>query len=172
MNKPLRLIVFLCAALMAGLFTAGCQGVGSTSTADGIVGAWRGQLQFTSGAYAEIKDLGVMYAFNAGGTMTESSNYDAAPPVPPAYGVWRKAGPDRYEARYLFYQSKAAASADEIAKTGGWAPGGHGVLTEIYTLSAAGDTYTSTVKLELFDAQGQPMAGGGDATGRGARIKF
>ena len=38
----------------------------------------------------ETKDLEFMYAFNVSGTMTESSNYDAAPPVPPAYGVWKK----------------------------------------------------------------------------------
>ena len=40
-----------------------------------LAGAWRGKVQFTSGAFAEIKDLEFMYAFNAGGTMTESSNY-------------------------------------------------------------------------------------------------
>ena len=38
-----------------------------------------------------MKDLEFMYVFNVGGTMTASSNYDGAPPVPPAYGVWRRA---------------------------------------------------------------------------------
>ena len=30
-----------------------------------------------------------MDAIDSGGTMTESSNYDASLPAPPAYGVWR-----------------------------------------------------------------------------------
>lgn len=54
-----------------------------------LVGAWRSSLQFESGAFAAIKDLEFMYVFNEGGTMMESSNYDGAPPVPPAYGVWQ-----------------------------------------------------------------------------------
>ena len=55
--------------------------------ASDLAGEWRAQLQFTSGAFASIKDLEFMYSFNQGGTMTESSNYDASPPVPPAYGI-------------------------------------------------------------------------------------
>ena len=47
--------------------------------------------------------------------MAESSNYDAAPPVPPAYGVWKKIGPRKYEAKYQYFQSRAVASAEEIA---------------------------------------------------------
>ena len=58
-----------------------------------LLGEWRAQLQFTSGAFAAVKDLEFMYVFNSGGTMTESSNYDASPPVPPAYGIWRTVGP-------------------------------------------------------------------------------
>ena len=64
---------------------------GDTAAPD-LVGEWRAPLQFTSGAFAPIKDLEFMYVFNQGGTMTESSNYDASPPVPPAYGIWRKVG--------------------------------------------------------------------------------
>ena len=45
-----------------------------------------------SGAFAEVKDLEFMYVFNAGGTMIESSNYDGTPPVPSAYGIWKKTG--------------------------------------------------------------------------------
>ena len=51
---------------------------------DNLVGAWRSKIRFNSGALAEIKDLEFLYAFNLGGTMTESSNYDGAPP---GYGV-------------------------------------------------------------------------------------
>ena len=46
-----------------------------------LVGAWRSKLQFQSGDFAAIRDLEFMYVFNPGGTMTESSNYDAAPPA-------------------------------------------------------------------------------------------
>ncbi len=40
-----------------------------------LVGAWRGKIQFKTGTFSTIKDLEFMYVFNAGGTMTESSNY-------------------------------------------------------------------------------------------------
>ena len=95
----------------------------SETAAIDLVGEWRAQLQFTSGAFASIKDLEFMYVFNQGGTMTESSNYDASPPVPPAYGIWRKVGAREFEAKYEFYVTKAPATFDEIAKGGGWGPG-------------------------------------------------
>ena len=87
-----------------------------------LVGAWRGKVQFTSGPFASVKDLEFMYAFNQGGTMTESSNYDGAPPVPPAYGVWRKVKPWQYEARYSFFLTKPPQAFEDLAKGGGWAP--------------------------------------------------
>ena len=91
----------------------------SDTAAPDLQGEWRAQLQFTSGAFAPIKDLEFMYVFNQGGTMTESSNYDASPPVPPAYGIWRKVGDRQFEAKYEFYVTKAPASFGEIAKGGG-----------------------------------------------------
>jgi hypothetical protein len=140
-------------------------------SADNIVGAWRGKVQFTSGAFAEIKDLEFMYAFNVGGTMTESSNYDAAPPVPPAYGVWRKVGPRKYEAKYQFFQSKAVTTADELVKGGGWGPDGYGILAQKMTLSADGNSFDSRITLELFDKDGKPAAGGGEGTAAGQRLR-
>ena len=83
----------------------------ATPAALDLAGEWRAQLQFTSGAFAPIKDLEFMYAFNQGGTMTESSNYDASPPVPPAYGIWRKVGDREFEAKYEFYVTKAPANS-------------------------------------------------------------
>ncbi len=103
-----------------------------------LVGAWRGGAQFASGDFASVKDLDFMYVFNAGGTMIESSNYDGAPPVPPAYGVWRKVAGRKFQAKYAYYMSKAPANFEEIAKGGGWSPGGHGVLTQEITLAADG----------------------------------
>jgi len=90
--------------LSVGLLITGCTASTSQtnkdSEKDNLVGAWQGKVQFKNGPYAAIKDLEFMYVFNVGGTMTESSNYDAAPPVPPAYGVWRKTGPHQFEAKY------------------------------------------------------------------------
>ncbi|MCK7527127.1 MAG: hypothetical protein MZV64_60720 [Ignavibacteriales bacterium] len=51
-----------------------------------LVGAWKGKVQFRTGMFAEVKDFEFMWVFNNGGTMTESSNYDAVPPTPPC--VW------------------------------------------------------------------------------------
>jgi hypothetical protein len=139
---------------------------------DNLAGAWQGRVQFTTGAFADTKDLEFMYAFNAGGTLTESSNYDAAPPVPPAYGVWRKVGVRKYEARYRFYQSKAVSSADELVKGGGWAPDGYGTLSQKIKLSADGNSFDSRITLELFDKNGKVMEGGGEATASATRLHF
>ncbi len=137
-----------------------------------LVGAWRAQLQFTSGAFAPIEDLEFMYVFNQGGTMTESSNYDASPPVPPAYGIWRRVGPNVFEAKYEFYVTRAPAAFGEIAKGGGWGPAGRGVFVERITLSEDGESFTSKITYDQFDAAGQRGEGGGEATGRGVKLGF
>ncbi len=134
-----------------------------------IVGAWRSSLQFADGAFAGIKDLEFMYVFNQGGTLTESSNYDGAPPVPPAYGAWRAISATEFEAKYEFYVTTPAPP--DAFKTGaGWLPAGRGIFTERITLGADGKTFTSTITYEAFDTRGQAVAGGGTATGRAVRI--
>ena len=137
-----------------------------------LVGQWRARLEFEDGDFAAVDDLEFMYVFNAGGTLTESSNYDAAPPVPPAYGIWRRTGPDRFEAKYEFYPTSAPGGLDEITSGGGWLVAGRGVFTEAITIAAGGDTFTSTILYEAFDAAGSPVEGGGTATGRGVRLRF
>jgi len=137
-----------------------------------LIGQWRATLQFTSGAFAQVKDLEFMYVFNPGGTMTESSNYDAAPPVPPAYGIWRKVGPREFEAKYEFYVTKAPAAFAEIAKGGGWGPAGRGVFVERISLSEDGGSFTSKIRYDQLDTAGKPAEGGGEATGRGVRLTF
>lgn len=136
-----------------------------------LAGAWRSSIQFESGAFAPIRDLEFMYVFNAGGTMTESSNYDGAPPVPPAYGVWRSVGPNEFEAKYEFYAT-APAAADEFLKGAGFLPSGRGVLVERITLSADGQTFTSTLRYDAFDRKGEAIEGGGEAKGTAVRIQF
>ena len=137
-----------------------------------LLGQWRAQLQFTSGAFAAIKDLEFMYVFNSGGTMTESSNYDGAPPVPPAYGIWRNNGPKQFAVKYEFYVTKAPAAFEEISKGGGWGPAGRGVFVERITLSDDGKSFTSKIKYDQFDAAGKPAEGGGEATGKGVKLAF
>lgn len=138
----------------------------------GLVGEWRAKLQFTSGAFAPIKDLEFMYVFNQGGTMTESSNYDASPPVPPAYGIWRKVGEREFEAKYEFYVTRPPAVFDEIAKGGGWGLAGRGVFLERITLSQDGNSFTSKIRYDQFDTAGKPAEGGGEATGQGVKLTF
>jgi hypothetical protein len=159
------------AALFATVCSTGCRTRNSES-GDGLLGAWRGKVQFTSGAFAATKDLEFMYVFNAGGTMTESSNYDASPPVAPAYGVWRRVGARQYEARYAYFWTKAPANFDEIAKGGGWSPGGHGVLSQSITLSEDGNSFDSTIRYEVFDQQGKPTEGASEAVSKGMRVRF
>ena len=137
-----------------------------------LAGEWRARLQFTSGGFASIKDLEFMYVFNQGGTMTESSNYDASPPVPPAYGIWRKVSPREFEAKYEFYVTKPPATFNEIAKAGGWGPAGRGVFLERITLSEDGGSFTSKIRYDQFDTAGKPAEGGGEATGQGVKLTF
>ena len=144
----------------------------SDTAAPDLVGEFRAQLQFSSGAFASIKDLEFMYVFNQGGTMTESSNYDASPPVPPAYGIWRKVGNKQFEAKYEFYVTKPPATFDEIVKGGGWGLGGRGVFVERITLSDDGKSFTSKIHYDQFDTAGKPAEGGGEATGHGVRLTF
>jgi hypothetical protein len=159
----------LAAILFATIFSTSCRTCTSEG-GSGLVGAWRGKVQFTSGAFAATKDLEFMYVFNAGGTMIESSNYDASPPVPPAYGVWKKVGPRQYSARYAYFWTRAPANFDEIAKGGGWSPGGHGVLSQSITVSEDGNSFDSTIKYEVFDRQGKPTESASEAVGKGARF--
>ncbi len=137
-----------------------------------LVGQWRARLDFEDGDFAAFDDLEFMYVFNAGGTLTESSNYDAAPPVPPAYGIWRRTGPDRFEAKYEFYPTSAPGGLDAITSGGGWLVAGRGVFTEVITIAAGGDAFSSTILYEAFDVDGSPVGGGGTATGRGVRLRF
>src|SRR4051812_26324287 len=100
-------------------FGTGCVSVHSHSVVragsedSSMVGVWRAKMQFKSGMYATIKDLELFSVYNLGGTMTESSKYDEAPPVPPAYGVWRKTAPRQFEAKYVFYLTKAPVNLEE-----------------------------------------------------------
>jgi hypothetical protein len=170
MSTTLSLRIALVITLVAG---ASSHAIAQTQkNSENLAGAWQGRVQFTTGAFAEVKDLEFMYAFVPGGTMTESSNYDAAPPVPPAYGVWKKTGARKYEAKYRFYQSRAVSSAEEIVKGGGWGPGGYGVLWQRIALSADGNAFESRITLELFDKDGKVMAGGGEGTASGKRMGF
>ncbi len=129
-------------------------------------------MAFESGDFAAVEGLEFMYVFNLGGTMTESSNYDAAPPVPPAYGIWRQVGPGRFEARYEFYPTAAPGAVDELTAGGGWLPAGRGVFLETITVADDGQTYASTVSYEAFDAAGAPLPSGGRGTATGARLRF
>lgn len=173
MNRQSKSIAFLSTCLFLAGCVVGPSPQASPSPAEAsLAGAWRGRVQFKSGSLAGIKNLEFMYVFNAGGTMTESSNYDAAPPVPPAYGEWRQTGPQRFEARYSFYSTQAPASAEEFAKGGGWQPAGHGTLIEIITLSEDGATYRSTVRYDAFDPAGKPAETGSEGTVEAVRMGF
>jgi hypothetical protein len=146
---------------------AGCHSGGSRSS---IVGAWRSSIQFHSGAFAAIHDLQFMYVFHADGTLTESSNYDAAPPVPPAYGVWRTVGWKEIEARYEFFAT-TPSGPDAFKSGAGWMPSGRGVLTERIKLSDDGDAFSSTITYEALDQGGKAVEGGGTGQSRGVRMR-
>jgi hypothetical protein len=149
--------------LAAAALLAGC-------AHDPIQGAWHSRVEFTKGDASAMKGLEFMYAFNAGGTLLESSNYDAAPPVPPAYGAWRRTGPGHYEARYLFFTTRPPESSAQLAQ--GWLPAGTGELVEHITLSEDGGAFASTITLRLLDAAGKPLEGTSEGVGHARRVGF
>lgn len=172
--KILNRSIPVAAALLA---LGACSKSGPHSDADAsagnlLVGAWRSHISFNSGAFAQIKDLEFMYVFNHGGTLNESSNYDGAPPVPPAYGVWRSNGPREFEAKYLFYITAPPKKLEELGTGGGWGPAGYGVFVEHITVAADGKSFTSTIDYTAFDPKGKAVEGGGKAEGSGNRIAF
>jgi len=173
MKKRTIIKSFFYVGLLAVLFmvTFSCGEHKSLQT-DELIGAWKGKVQFRTGAFAEVKDLEFMWVFNNGGTMTESSNYDGAPPMPPAYGIWKKISDRQYEARYEFYFTKIPASFEDITKAGGFAPAGYGILTEKITLSDDGKSYKSTIKYDSFDQTGKQMTSGDEADAEAKRMKF
>jgi hypothetical protein len=172
MKRRTRAIVILSAVMLSvGHATASPPGTQSDS-GDALVGAWRSHVQFKSGALSSIKDLEFLYAFNSGGTMTESSNYDGSPPVPPAYGVWKKVQPRQFEAKYVFFLSKAPKAFEDIASGGGWLPGGSGVLVETITVAEDGKTFKSTIRLDIVDETGKTIESNSEAEGQASRIAF
>ena len=159
----------LLTVLLIILFSCGEQ---KNPQIDELVGAWKGKVQFKTGAYAEIKDFEFMWVFNQGGTMTESSNYDGVPPTPPAYGIWQKTGDKQYEARYEFYWNQVPASFEDLVKAGGFPNAGYGVLSEKIILSEDGKSYSSTIKLNLFDQTGKQTVFNDEATAEANRMNF
>jgi len=174
--QRIKLMVVVVAILVAAVLASGCrrsdQQSKSEQTEQGLVGAWRARVQFKDGAFSEVKDIEFMYVFNAGGTMTESSNYDAIPPVPPAYGVWRRIGPNKYEAKYEYYATRVPDTSEHLAVGSGWLPAGRGVLLETITVASDGKSFTSKIRYDAFDQSGKSVEGGGDAIGKGISLKF
>ena len=164
----IRRLMLTCLAVVSLCSTAKAQ----TSASNELAGAWRGPVTFTSGMFAGLKGLEYMYVFNAGGTMTESSNYDGVPPVPPAYGVWRKTGARTFEAKYQWFQTRAAKTSDEMVKQGGFMPDGHGTITQTITLAADGNSFTSRVAVAMFDNAGKSLGASTTGTATATRIRF
>lgn len=165
------LLIFTVAVIVGGCRRSDRQSK-SADADSGLEGAWRAKVQFNDGAFAAIKDLEFMYVFNEGGTMTESSNYDAFPPVPPAYGVWRKISRDQYEARYEFYLTRVPDTSEHLPIGSGWLPAGRGVLLETISVANDGKSFTSKIHYNAYDQTGNPIVGGGDAIGEGISLKF
>jgi hypothetical protein len=154
------------------LLIAGCAAPPAESAKPSpLVGAWRSKVQFVDGPFAEVTDLEFLYCFNQGGTMTESSNYDGAPPVPPAYGAWRETASNQFQTKYVYYNSKGPSTFQELVDRGGWIPQGYGELTETITLAADGTSFESEIELRMFDAAGKAIEGGGKAKGKASRIQ-
>jgi hypothetical protein len=172
LKKPVILLLMSAMVFIPGCATKSSSPTNKTPADDNLVGAWRAKVHFKNGTFSSIKDLEFLYVFNAGGTMIESSNYDASPPVPPAYGVWRMVQPRQYEAKYIFYLTNAPQAFKDISGGGGWSPGGSGVFVDTITLSEDGKTFTSTIRLDMVNEKGKPIESNSGAEAHAARISF
>ena len=157
---------------VTALLGLGCSRAPAPVAPPALSGAWHASVQFQGGAFASVKDLEFLFVFNSGGTMTESSNYDGLPPVPPAYGEWRATGADQFEAKYTFFTTRPPEDVKSLATGGGWLPAGHGMLKESIHMAADGRAYDSTIALELFDMAGKPVSGGGSGTVHATRSEW
>lgn len=81
-------------------------------------------------------------------------------------------GPRQYEAKYVFFLSKAPKTFADIANGGGWLPGGSGVLLETITLAGDGKSFSSRIKLDVFDETGKLIESNSEADGAAVRISF
>jgi hypothetical protein len=158
------------AAVVVLLVCAACGGgknAAPRSAPPSLEGGWRSHVTFTSGPFKGVP-FQFLITYSAGGGMVESSNFDESPPVTPAYGSWGRTGANTFKNTYVFWTSKAVAPLDA---TRGWTFSGSGILNEDITLTAAGDSYTSTISYQLYDTKDQPLAGqSGTGTSTASRI--
>ena len=154
------------------LVLAGCSRPEARRHTPALVGAWRSAIHFDSGPLASMADLQFLYVFNDGGTLTESSNYDAVPPVAPAYGVWKEVGPNEFVARYEFFLTKPPAHLDDLTTGGGWLPAGRGVLSEQIQVAVDGKSFISTIRYQGLDANGAPAPDAAVGRGRAMRMSL
>ena len=84
----------------------------------------------------------------------------------------RKVQPGEYEAKHEFFSTKTPKGFEEIAKGGGWAPGGSGTLLERLTLSEDGKCFKSTIRYVGVDETGKPTETGSMAETEVTRIRF
>jgi hypothetical protein len=132
----------------------------------GLEGAWRVQVTVESGPFRGSQQFLVMYS--AGGGMVESSNFDEAPPVPPAYGSWVASGESGFRSTYVFFTTEAV---DRLDAGAGWEFSGSGKFRESITVGPSGNDYTSRLSYELYDTADAPLAGqSGEGYGVGRRI--
>jgi hypothetical protein len=159
MRHPIRLLA------IGLIFAAVACGNGSPRAASdrpSLEGGWRTRVTFTSGPL-KGRPYQFLITYSAGGGMTASSNFDRNPP---AYGSWGQIRGSNFKNTYMFWTANAANPA---------APGGtfsgSGVLTEDITLSEEGDSYTSRISYQLYDARDQPLSGqSGNGTVNASRI--
>jgi hypothetical protein len=140
--------VIAAAAAVSGCSDAVSGSATQSNQPEALVGVWRSKVQFQGGSLADLHDLEFMVAVNMGGTLTQSSNYDGTPPVPPGYGSWKQTGPRTYELKYAFYSPPKFVKSGKVAA---WVPSGRGLYMEHLELSADGNSYRSHVVYDFVD---------------------
>lgn len=145
----------------AGLLGAGALLTPSPAGADaadrpGLPGAWRASVTIDNGPFAGA--LQFLLVYDSGGGMVESSNFDEATPVPPAYGSWASNGSRTFRSTYIFFTTKPPEDPSTLANAG-WSFSGTGKFREQITLARDGESYLSLLYYQLYDTSDIALAG-------------
>jgi hypothetical protein len=147
---------------VAGLLGQACNSSPANAqtpeTRDPIEGAWTSQVTITDCHGTTTRQFQSLNLFHDGGTLTDT---DSQPPAShgPALGTWSSQGSATYGSLFQLYRFNAD-----------WTLAGSNRVQRTITLSADGNSFTSTIAVSLLDPTGTQV-GSGCGTETATRLK-
>jgi hypothetical protein len=142
--------VFAMAVMLLSNIGAGAQEGKSESQAGRLEGTWRLQVTVRDcQTGAAQRTFPALFAFAKGGTLTETTAGQSPALSTPGFGVWRHTDGHTYS---------AVVEAFVFSPAGAWIQTHR--LTRVIELDNDADEFTDTVKLEIFDTNGNLIVTG------------